>query len=71
LVDQRKEQAMTGNSSNDGHKRDFEDAAEADPQSKHGDQGESVNGGRQTGPNSTRGGEPIAPQTGEPIEHSH
>lgn len=62
---------MTGNSSNDAQKGGLDDAAEPDPQSKRGDQGESVNGGRQAGPNSARSGEPIAPQTGEPIEHSH
>jgi hypothetical protein len=62
---------MNGNSKNDKQKRGHDEAIEGDPQSKHGDEGKSVNGGRQAGPNSARSGEPITPQTGEPIEHSH
>ena len=45
---------MNGNSSNDGQKRDLDDAIEGDPQSKHGDEGKSVNGGDQAGPNCAR-----------------
>lgn len=57
---------MNSNSSTDGQKRDLEDLLEEDPQSKHGDEGEAVNGGDQAGPNSSRSGQPIAPQTGDP-----
>jgi hypothetical protein len=57
---------MNENSSNSGEKRNLEDVIEEDPQSKHGDEGESVKGGYQAGPNSDRGGQPIAPQMGDP-----
>ena len=62
---------MNDDSKNDGQKRDLDEMIKEDSQSKHGDQGETVNGGRQAGPNSARSGEPVAPQTGEPINHSH
>jgi hypothetical protein len=57
---------MNGNSSNREQNRDLDDVLEHEPESSHGDQGEAANGGEQAGPNSDRGGEPIAPQTGNP-----
>ena len=57
---------MNSNSRNDGQKRDLDDLIEENPESKHGDEGESANEGRQAGPNSSRGGQPIAPQMGDP-----
>jgi hypothetical protein len=46
---------MNGNSSNREQNRDLDDVLEHEPESSHGDQGEAANGG-----------EPIAPQTGNP-----
>ena len=57
---------MNSNSSTDGQNRHLEEILEEDPQSKHGDEGEAVHGGDQAGPNSNRGGQPIAPQSGDP-----
>ena len=57
---------MNSNSSNPGQKRDLDELIEHDPEAKHGDEGEAVHGGDQAGPNSSRGGQPIAPQTGNP-----
>ena len=57
---------MSSNSSNDGQKRDLDDVLEENPESKRGDEGEAVHGGDQAGPNSARGGQPIAEQTGDP-----
>lgn len=57
---------MNSNSSKDRQNRGIEDVMEQDPQSKRGDEGEAVHGGAQAGPNSDRGGQPIAPQTGNP-----
>jgi hypothetical protein len=57
---------MNSNNRNDGQKRDLEDVLEQQPESSRGDQGKAVDGGDQAGPNSTRGGQPIAPQTGDP-----
>ncbi|MGE5564374.1 MAG: hypothetical protein ACM3ZV_13860 [Bacillota bacterium] len=54
------------NSSNDGQKRDLDQVLEVEPQSKHGDEGEAVHGGDQAGPNSSRGGQPIGQQMGDP-----
>ena len=58
---------MNGNSSSRDEKRDLDDVIEQDPESKHGDEGESANEGRQAGANSARAGQPIAPQTGDPM----
>ena len=57
---------MNSNSSNRGQQRKVEETIEADPQSHNGDEGEAVKGGRQAGPNSDRGGQPLAPQVGDP-----
>jgi len=57
---------MNSNSRNDGQKRDLDDVIEQDPESKHGDEGEAVKNGHQAGPNSSRSGQPIAPQMGDP-----
>ena len=57
---------MNGNSSNRDQKPELEDVLEQEPESSHGVEGEAVHGGDQAGPNSDRGGEPIAPQTGNP-----
>jgi hypothetical protein len=54
---------MNGNS---GDSHELEQVLEEDPQSKHGDEGEAVHHGDQAGPNSSRAGQPIAPQTGDP-----
>lgn len=62
---------MDSNSSNSEGKRGTEEVIEVAPDSKRGTEGEAVHGGRQVGPNSDNAGEPQAPQTGEPIEHSH
>jgi hypothetical protein len=58
---------MNGDSSNREQTRDVEDVIDESPESKHGDEGESANEGRQAGPNSARAGQPIAPQTGDPM----
>ena len=57
---------MDSNNSNGSQNRGPEDLIEQDPQSKRGDEGEAVHGGDQAGPNSSRGGQPIAPQMGDP-----
>lgn len=57
---------MNSSNSNSGQNRDLEDVIQQDPESKHGEEGEAVHGGGQAGPNSARGGQPIAPQTGNP-----
>ena len=57
---------MNSNSSNDGQKLGLEDVVEEKPEAKHGDDGQAANENRQAGPNSDRGGQPIAPQTGNP-----
>ncbi len=57
---------MDINSSKDGQKRDLEDVLGEEPQSKHGVEGEAVHGGDQAGPNSSRGGQPIGQQMGDP-----
>jgi hypothetical protein len=56
---------MNSNNSNRGQQRKVEEMIEG-PQSDNGDEGEAVNGGRQAGPNSDRGGQPLAPQVGDP-----
>ena len=48
-----------------------EDVEEIEPASKRGDQGETTHGGDVAGPSSDQAGKPLAPQTGEPIDHSH
>lgn len=57
---------MTDDSNNPSQKRDLEDVLELGPESRIGDEGETVKGGRQEGPNSDRGGQPLAPQVGDP-----
>lgn len=57
---------MNSNSSSGGQQRNLDKMIEQDPQSRHGDEGEAVKGGREAGPNSDRGGQPVAPQTGDP-----
>jgi hypothetical protein len=58
---------MNDSSRDRAQNRELDDAIEQDPKSRHGDEGEAVNEGRQAGPNSARSGEPIAPQTGDPL----
>lgn len=48
-----------------------EEVEELAPASKRGDEGKSGHGGDVTGPSSDEPGRPLAPQTGEPIDHSH
>jgi len=62
---------MTANHDNSSDKADLEDVAEIEPGSKKGNQGQAANGGDQAGPSSDEAGAPLAPQTGEPIDHSH
>ena len=62
---------MDGNSSNRDPKRDLDNVLEEEPESKRGMEGQAAHGGRQVGPNSDQAGKPQAPQTGEPIDHSH
>lgn len=57
---------MNSNSSNEHGKRGLEDLIDKDPQAKHGDEGHTANEGRQAGPNSDRGGQPVSPQMGDP-----
>lgn len=57
---------MSSNNSNRGQQRKLEEMIEDGPQSDKGDEGEAVKGGRQAGPNSDRGGQPLAPQVGDP-----
>lgn len=57
---------MNSNSTKHGSARDLDEAIEEDPEAKHGDEGESAHGGDQAGPNSSRAGQPIAPQPGDP-----
>lgn len=57
---------MTSNSSNHDLQSKLEEIIDEDPQSHRGDEGEAVKGGRQVGPNADRGGQPLAPQTGDP-----
>ncbi len=57
---------MNQPSTNPDQKRNLHDVLEEDPSSKRGNEGESVDGGRQAGPNSDRAGQPIEPQTGDP-----
>lgn len=57
---------MSSNSSNGNQENDLEGVLEEKPESKHGVEGEAVHGGDLAGPNSSRSGQPIAPQTGDP-----
>jgi hypothetical protein len=62
---------MSSDSEPRGAKRDLEDVTKIEPGSKKANQGQAANGGKQAGPRSDEAGRPLAPQTGEPIDHSH
>lgn len=49
----------------------IDDVEEIEPASKRSDEGQTAHGGDVAGPSSDQAGKPLAPQTGEPIEHSH
>lgn len=51
-----------------GELRDVEEIA---PASKRPTDGQAAHGGDQAGPGSDEAGRPIAPQTGDPHDHSH
>lgn len=57
---------MSSHSSNDESKRALDESVEKHPEAEHGSQGEMANENRQAGPNSDAGGQPIAPQMGDP-----
>lgn len=50
-------------------RQDRTDVLEEEPQSKRGTQGQAVHGGETAGPNSSRSGETIAPQKGDPARN--
>ena len=62
---------MIDSSTSSPGRGNIEDVEEIAPDSKRGTEGQSAHGGRQVGPSSDEAGKPQAPQTGEPIDHSH
>ena len=57
---------MSNNNSSGGNRHDLEEVAEKSPEAKHGNEGEAVHGGDQAAPNSSRAGQPIGQQMGDP-----
>ena len=49
----------------------LDDVEEIAPGSKQGNEGTAAHGGDVEGPSSDDAGRPLAPQTGEPIDHAH